>query len=256
MAFLVTGFDNSDMTRIKAGIFGASGRMGSLVADLVAAHYSDRLEVTAALSGQADGLDPFSACDLVIDFSLPAGTERLTAWLAAAASRPVTVVSGTTGCSEDQLAAFLALGDRRKVMHATNFSAGVAAMARLLHVAGPLLASLGYSAVLTETHHRHKKDAPSGTALTLTEALEASYPDGLQTHSIRAGEIVGRHEISFYGDHDTISLGHDALDRGVFARGAIEASLWLHSLTDASGHYTIDDFITAKLGQAPGAATR
>lgn len=244
------------MTLIKAGILGASGRMGSLVSNLIDTHYGDRLEVTAALSGQSDGLDALGACDLVIDFSLPAGTERLTAWLYGAADRPATVVSGTTGCNADQLGEFLALGDRRKIMHATNFSAGVAAMARLLHMAGPLLASLGYTPVLTETHHRHKKDAPSGTALSLTEALESAYPGGLQTHSIRAGEIVGRHEISFYGDHDTLTLGHDALDRGVFARGAIEAALWLHSLNDTSGRYTIDDFIDAKLGQAPDDTAR
>lgn len=132
-------------------------------------------------------------------------------------------------------------------MHATNFSAGVAAMARLLRTAAPLLASLGYTPVVTETHHRHKKDAPSGTALTLTDALRPTYPESVQTHSVRAGEIVGRHDVTFFGSHDTLAIEHDALDRGVFARGAIDAALWLHSLGDVHGSYTIDDFISARL---------
>ncbi len=240
------------MTTLPAGLLGASGRMGTLVAALIEAHYADRLKLVAALSGHSPDLDALHACDLVIDFSLPAGTARLVDWLSTNKDRPTTVVSGTTGCTDAVLVQFLELGRTRRVMHATNFSAGVAAVSRLLRTAAPLLESLGYTPVLTETHHRHKKDAPSGTALTLTDALRSAYPEPVQTHSIRAGEVVGRHEVTFFGDHDTLTLGHDALDRGVFARGAIDAALWLHGLDAACGSYTIDDYIDAQIAKPSG----
>lgn len=238
------------MTAIATGILGASGRMGSLVTELIETRYADRLHIVTSLSGASPDVEGFSACDVIIDFSLPAGTARLTQWLETVDAGPGTVISGTTGCPDELLRKLIDLGRARRVMHATNFSAGVAAMSRLLSTAGPLLESLGYVPVLTETHHRHKKDAPSGTALTLRESLRTAYPDGLQTHSIRAGEIVGRHEVTFYGDHDTLAFSHDVLDRGVFARGAIEAALWLHALSEATGYYTVNDFISARLRTA------
>ena len=238
------------MTPIPTGLLGATGRMGTLVAQLIRAHYAEHLDVAAAPSGQAPDLDAFATCDIVIDFSLPEGTARLTDWLVSNVDRPATVVSGTTGCGDDVRQRFLELGRTRKVMHATNFSAGVAAMTRLLRTAAPLLGSLGYTPVVTETHHRHKKDAPSGTALTLAGALRPVDPDTVQTHSIRAGEIVCRHDVTFFGDHDTLTISHDALDRGVFARGAIDVALWLHSLGDVRGSYTIDDYVSARLTAA------
>jgi dihydrodipicolinate reductase len=78
-----------------------------------------------------------------------------------------------------------------------------------------------------ETHHRHKKDSPSGTAITLQRAISPDDPNQIQTHSIRAGEVIGEHTIGFYGRADKITLSHSAQDRSLFARGAIEVALWL-----------------------------
>jgi len=103
----------------------------------------------------------------------------------------------------------------------------VAVLVRILEAAAPLLAELGYTPVLVEAHHRHKKDAPSGTALNLRQAMHP-FAD-VQTHAIRAGETTGRHEVTFYGERDRIVAGHEALDRDLFATGAIEAALWLHA---------------------------
>ena len=86
------------MTPIPTGLLGGTGRMGMRVARLIEAHYADRLAVVASPTGQSPDLDAFATCDIVIDFSLPEGTARLTDWLDADKKRPATVVSGTTGC--------------------------------------------------------------------------------------------------------------------------------------------------------------
>jgi 4-hydroxy-tetrahydrodipicolinate reductase len=111
----------------------------------------------------------------------------------------------------------------------SNFSTGVQALLAVLRAHAPLLEKLGYAPVIVETHHRHKKDAPSGTALSLQRAISPAGPGNLQTHAVRAGEVVGDHEVIFYGPGDHLTFGHFAQDRSVFARGAIEAALWLAS---------------------------
>jgi 4-hydroxy-tetrahydrodipicolinate reductase len=86
---------------------------------------------------------------------------------------------------------------------------------------------MGYTPVLVEGHHRHKKDAPSGTALTLRTCVDAESPSSVQTHAIRAGEIIGDHEVTFHGPSDHLVFGHYAQNRSLFARGALEVVHWL-----------------------------
>ena len=81
--------------------------------------------------------------------------------------------------------------------------------------------------MITETHHCHKKDAPSGTALSLQRLIAPAGPGNIQTHSVRAGEVIGDHQVSYYGTSDILRFEHSALNRDIFARGAIQAALWL-----------------------------
>jgi len=235
------------MTRIPVALLGASGRLGRLIDAEIARRYETQLEVVARLGSRSD-FDPLLDAAVVIDVSLPAGTEKLVGWLEASGQGPETIVSGTTGLDDGMLARIAALGERRRVLHATNFSAGVATVASILRQAAPILQSLGYTPVITETHHRHKKDAPSGTAMTLQENL-APFAD-VQTHSIRAGEVPGTHEIAFYGTHDRITVRHEALDRGVFASGAIDAALWLHALDRPNAFLTGESYFRERFAQA------
>lgn len=231
------------MQKARLGIVGASGRMGSIVGALARGHYADRLVVSALISrGDAD-FDALAETDIAIDFSLPPGTAALVDWLERSDAGPQTVVCGTTGMDDALTGRLYALADARRILHATNFSAGVGAMRALLESAAPMLHRMGYTPVLTETHHRHKKDAPSGTALTLRRSLQPFAPADVATHSIRAGEIVGTHELSFYGDHDQLTVAHQALDRGVFARGALDAALWLHGRSAPAGGYDMQSYI-------------
>jgi 4-hydroxy-tetrahydrodipicolinate reductase len=168
----------------------------------------------------------------VIDFSSP---EAMTALASAAIAQPhgtrlPVFVVGSTGWTKESLALLDALAKRTPVLMASNFSTGVLALQEILKTAAPMLKRLGYTPVLVDTHHRHKKDAPSGTARTLQRIIS---PDNdVQTHSVRAGEVIGDHEITFYGPGDHLTLGHFAQDRSIFARGAIDCALWMASHRD------------------------
>jgi 4-hydroxy-tetrahydrodipicolinate reductase len=156
---------------------------------------------------------------------------------------------GSTGWSSNEKNIISKLAQRTSVLQTSNFSLGVATLNRILRDAAPLLRKLGYTPVLVEAHHCHKKDAPSGTALLLRDTIAAA--DGAepcQTHSIRAGEVIGDHEVTYYGAADHLCFGHFAQDRGLFARGSIEVALWLAKMARAqSGQLSMDDFVKEML---------
>jgi 4-hydroxy-tetrahydrodipicolinate reductase len=161
----------------------------------------------------------------VIDFSSSAAFIRL-AELALVSIDPIPAfVVGSTGWKPDELKQIEMLAAKTPVLLSSNFSTGVFALQKILKEASPLLSKLGYSPVLVEAHHQHKKDAPSGTALTLARAIGPNVP----THSIRAGEVIGDHEVTFYGPGDKLVFAHFAQDRSIFARGALDAAIWIRS---------------------------
>ena len=143
-------------------------------------------------------------------------------------TRPLPAfVVASTGWTLDERKVLEELAAKTAVLMSSNFSTGVLALMEILKAASPLLEKLGYSPVLVETHHKHKKDQPSGTALSLQRVIAPAGPGNIPTHSIRAGEIIGAHAVTYYGPGDHIVLGHFAQDRSIFARGAIQAALWL-----------------------------
>lgn len=213
---------------IRVGLLGARGRMGQWVARLLSTEFSSKARLEAQ-PVRGESLATLLGVDVVIDFSLPeAFTELAREALASNSALPAFVV-GSTGWKAEQRAVVEELAQRTPVLMSSNFSTGVLALQQILKNATPMLGKLGYTPVLVDTHHRHKKDAPSGTALLLTRTMEtAGATAPIQTQSVRAGEIVGDHEITFYGPGDHIVLGHFAQDRSIFARGAIDAAIWLH----------------------------
>ena len=215
------------MPKSNIGVFGSTGRMGKAVVDLIATEFAGQADLAASVSNRAGGLDDLAEVDVVIDFSLPGGTALLVDWLHSCERRAPALVSGTTGLNADTLDRLKALGTKTKILHSTNFSAGVAALGSILEFAAPLLTALGYTPVLTESHHKHKLDAPSGTAKSMLEILQPESPESVQVHSIRAGELIGEHEVTFYAAHDEIGIRHEAKDRRLFARGAIDDGSFL-----------------------------
>jgi 4-hydroxy-tetrahydrodipicolinate reductase len=212
---------------VTLGLLG-KGRMGKVLEPLLKnsdSEYSKsaRLEATV---GRGDSVDAFKNCEAVIDFSSPETVLSFVNHFRSVENPPGLIVA-STGWKVDQRRELEAYAANAPILISANFSLGVLALMHILKSASPLLDKLGYTPVITETHHRHKKDAPSGTALSLQRVIAPAGPGNVQTHSVRAGEIIGDHEITFYGSADHLTVGHFAQDRSIFARGAIEAAIWL-----------------------------
>jgi 4-hydroxy-tetrahydrodipicolinate reductase len=208
-------------------VHGASGRMGAALLRLAAA--APDLLVVAAVSRGGDAgapvglasarLDEAPDFDVAIDFSLP---EALGPILALCEARGRPLVSGTTGLSEAQRAALQAAGAGIPVVWASNFSLGVVVLEDLVERAARALP--GWDLRIVETHHVHKKDAPSGTALTLGRAAARGNGRMPAIESLREGEVVGDHRIELRGAGETLVLEHQAANRDIFAAGALEAA--------------------------------
>lgn len=212
------------------GLLGARGRMGKWVCQLIATEFEKVITLNSEVNRE-DPLEPLLKTDVVIDFSSP---ERMIQIVRLALKKPKNLppfVVGSTGWN-DQTSPYLEeLGQKTSVLVAANFSMGIFTLSKILRQFSPLLKKLGYTSVIVETHHCHKKDSPSGTANFLKQSMSAALGQppllDIPIHSIRAGEVVGDHEVSFFGAADKITVGHFAQDRSIFARGAIQAALWL-----------------------------
>ena len=230
-------------------IHGASGRMGQALLRLAAE--APDLNVVAAVARRApsqrviDGVPHFAASelaglppfDVAIDFSLPEGVAALAQLCA---ERGAALVCGTTGLDAEGEAALVALAQRAPLVWASNYSLGVAVLADLVARAAALLD--GWDCDIVESHHVHKKDAPSGTALSLGQAAAGQ---GMHVHyaSLRAGDIVGEHTVQFAGLGERIELVHRATNRDIFARGALHAARRLAGR--GAGRYSVADLLTA-----------
>jgi 4-hydroxy-tetrahydrodipicolinate reductase len=196
--------------------------------------------------------------DVMIDFSAPSATAGN---LAAAAAAGVAVLVGTTGLDAQTQAAAAAASQRVPVIVAANTSLGVTLLIELVRAAAHALPD-DFDIEIVEGHHRHKKDAPSGTALALGRAAAAgrgvefdrvavpARTGGERQRGeigfavVRGGDIVGDHQVTFAGEGERVTLGHQATDRAIFARGAVRAALWLAGR--APGRYEMKDVISLK----------
>lgn len=232
-------------TPIRLLIHGANGRMGRAVRRIAAV--DARFAIVGVVSRSTpevrvvDGI-PFFATnelaaapefDVAIDFSLPEAFDGI---LGECVKRGTALVSGTTGLDDMQRPALENASARIPLVWASNFSLGVALLHQLVETAAARLPD--WDCDIVESHHVHKKDAPSGTALTLGAAAQVS---GAKPHyaSLRAGDIVGEHLVQFTGQGERIELIHRASDRDIFARGAVHAAAWLHG--KPAGRYKVGD---------------
>jgi 4-hydroxy-tetrahydrodipicolinate reductase len=219
---------------IRLLIHGASGRMGRALLRLAAA--DARMKVVAGVSrsgAQLEGApvpvlagEALGDCpdfDVAVDFSLPAALPEL---LRLCEQRQSALVSGTTGL-DPALRERMARSARTiPLLWASNFSLGVVVLEDLLRRAA---AVLPWPVSIVETHHVHKLDAPSGTAISLAAAAAQVQGRSPPIESIREGEVVGTHRIRLSGPGETLELAHVAEERDIFARGALEAALRIAS---------------------------
>jgi 4-hydroxy-tetrahydrodipicolinate reductase len=249
----------------KVGIVGSTGRMGAHliknvleheVLELSVLHVFDELKmdvpsdvlVTNSMKAVLEN------CDVVIDFSAPAATQEL---CEEALKNPTALVIATTGFTQHQQNLLTEASKEMPVLYASNMSAGIALLKQLVEQVAATL--VDFDIEIVEQHHRHKVDAPSGTALTLGEfaakgrgldldAVRVSGRDGqigarskdeIAVMALRGGDIVGRHTVGFYNDGEFLELNHTATSRETFSKGAIRAAAWI--VNQKSGLYSIND---------------
>ena len=201
------------------------GRMGTLVEALATSYGFD---VSGVIASAHDGVTgAVGDADVAIDFTVPAAVP---ATLPALAARGINVVIGTTGWQAHEAAMRAVVAERGiGVVVASNFSLGMNLFQLVAEEAARRFAPQpDFGAWIHELHHDQKKDAPSGTALTLKAGMErAGFARPIDVSSTRAGSIPGTHTIGFDGPSETIELTHTVRDRAVFARGALVAARWV-----------------------------
>lgn len=266
---------------VRVAITGAAGRMGKTLIEAVG--LAEGAELTVAIerpessligadAGELAGLGRLGVAivgditgvlndfDVLIDFSTPVATVA-NAKACATAGRKIII--GTTGCSQDDLAAIHIASEKTAVCMASNFSTGVNVTFKLLAMAAEILGH-DYDVEIVEAHHRHKVDAPSGTALSMGEAVASGLgqslndvavyaregqvgprtKDEIAFATIRGGDVVGDHTVMFLADGERVEITHKASSRMSFARGAVRAALWLAD--KKSGMFTMQDVLGLK----------
>lgn len=249
---------------VRIAVFGATGRMGGAVTRVVSASEGTTVVGACTEPGHADlgadvgelarcgtlGVavtdDPARAlegADVAIDFTLPAATAGN---LAACRTAGCGLVIGTTGLAPEQMRVLEQASIDIPIVYGRNMSIGVNVLTELVRQAAAYLGP-DWEVEVTEAHHREKRDAPSGTALQLGEAVATARGQALDDvavygragttdtrpreaigfHALRAGSIVGEHELRFISDLESVQLAHVATDRDVFAAGAVRAARWV-----------------------------
>jgi 4-hydroxy-tetrahydrodipicolinate reductase len=222
---------------IRALLVGSAGRMGKTIIDL--AKNDPNIEIGAECD-LGDALEPaMKNSDVTIDFSHADAIDEI---CRGAQRYRQPLVIGTTGHSAEQRRTIEKTAESLPIVFASNFSVGVNTLFWLTHRAAELL-GVDFEPKISETHHKMKKDAPSGTAKTLAEILKEARKSGadIPIQSIREGEVVGDHTVLFAGPGERLELTHRASSREIFGRGALRAAQWL--IGKPSGLYTMQDVL-------------
>jgi 4-hydroxy-tetrahydrodipicolinate reductase len=266
-------------TPIKLVVVGAAGRMGRTLIGLIAQTSGVVLHAVVERSGSTalgkdagelagtgplgvvvsdDPLHAFLHADAVIDFTTPASTVE---FAALAAQARIVHVIGTTGCLPEHEDKIDAAARHARIVKSGNMSLGVNLLSVLIKQAAKALDASGWDIEVLEMHHKHKVDAPSGTALLLGEAAAEGRGISLADHSVRVrdghtgpreegsigfatlrgGSVIGEHSVLFASEGEMVTLSHSATDRSLFARGALKAAVW--AFDKKPGRYTMLDVL-------------
>ncbi|MBP6495712.1 MAG: 4-hydroxy-tetrahydrodipicolinate reductase [Psychrobacter sp.] len=263
---------------IKVGVIGAGGRMGRMLIE--ATQDNPQTTLSAAIERQGSSLvgadagevaaigrleiqiiDDLKAVisdiDVLIDFSLPAATEQN---MQVCAEHNVAMVIGTTGFNEQQEQVLATASEQIAIVYAGNYSTGVNLSLKLLGLAAKAFGK-DADVEIIEAHHKHKIDAPSGTAYMMAEAVAEARGQNLKDvaiygregqtgereagtigiHAIRGGEIIGDHTVMFIADGEVVEITHRARARMTFAAGAVRAATWI--VQQPVGQYNMQDVL-------------
>ena len=270
--------EHTNNKTIKIGVMGVGGRMGRMLVEAV--QDNPKTTLSAAIERQGSSLvgadagevaaigrlgvqivDDLAAVideiDVLIDFSLPDVTEQNMQFCA---KHKVAMVIGTTGFNEQQEQVLTEASKDIAIVYAGNYSTGVNLSLKLLEIAAKAFGTDADVEVI-EAHHKHKIDAPSGTAYMMADAVAKARGQNLKDvaiygregqtgareagtigiHAIRGGEIIGDHTVMFIADGEVIEITHRARARMTFAAGAVRATTWV--IQQAAGHYNMQDVL-------------
>ena len=248
---------------VKIAITGANGKMGRVIANLVAQRTDCEVTAGVDLNDTQNGQFPIvkypadltEKPDVIIDFSHPSALDDL---LSYCTINNVPLVAATTGYTADEIAKIKKTAEQIPIFFTFNMSLGINLLVELGKRAVNVLGGQ-YDIEIVEKHHNQKKDAPSGTAIMIAEALngelnnkmryiydrhnvrKAREADEIGMHAIRGGTIVGEHDIIFAGHDEVITLSHSAGSKEVFANGSINAAIFLSGKD--SGLYDMSDLL-------------
>ena len=258
------------MKKIKIGIFGPGGRMGSDLTEQIENFNSLELSVLCekgkhkdvgkTVSGIVigDDINNLIKCsDVIIDFTIPAATINLLKVMHDLKTK-TALVTGTTGYTKTEEKKFQGLVNGRKVLRSFNMSIGINLMKNLIKAASKNISSQS-DIEIVEIHHNKKKDIPSGTAISLAKSVQEGFKEiakfsyreenknkargknEIGFASIRGGDVIGEHTVYFFLNGERIELKHIASSRKIFSVGALKAASWLHQ--KKAGLYTISDML-------------
>ncbi|WP_300796921.1 4-hydroxy-tetrahydrodipicolinate reductase [Helicobacter sp. UBA3407] len=247
------------------GVFGAGGRVGKLVVDLAKKSQEVKLECVYVRKDLDFSIDPgvlitgdlkvlLESSAVIIDFTTAEGTRAL---LEVALNNPKPIVIGTTGLESHHENLIKEASKKMPILYASNLSLGVAVLNKAVKLVASALKD--FDIEIVETHHHHKKDSPSGTALRLAQTCAKArnleldkvrtsgrngnigerHKDEIGVMALRGGDVAGIHNVGFYGEGEYLELIHTATSRATFAQGAIKAALWLQK--QPNGLYSIED---------------
>ena len=222
-------------SRVRVALIGARGRMGQTILDLAKA--DPKIDIVAQCD-LGDAIDAaLKDCDVAIDFSNSSATDEI---CRAALRHQKSLVIGTTGHSPEQRQLIENTAKSLPIVFASNFSVGVNTLFALTQRAAEILGS-EFAPQIVETHHKTKKDTPSGTAKTVGEILRKELKTEIPIESIREGDVVGEHTVTFVGPGERLELTHRAGSREIFARGALRATEWI--VGKPAGLYSMHDVL-------------
>jgi len=251
------------MDKINVGIAGCLGRMGQ---ELVNESTKDkRIKFVGGYdlkNSKTDTNDIFKEANVIIDFSSP---EAIKGNISLALLYKTSLVVGTTGLNQKEINLLKKASKKIPILHSSNMSLGVNLLFELVRQASSVLKDVDYDIEISEAHHKHKKDAPSGTAISLGEIASEGRKTLFSKNKVlnrtnkhnkrkignigfavtRGGEIAGEHTISFIGDNDRIDLLHKASNRSIFVKGAVEAAVFLFK--QKPGLYSMKDVMNIRL---------
>ena len=258
------------MKKINLAITGCMGRMGQQLIRSIKkdknfkiVSLTESTKINKKINGikiQKNSIEAFKKANLIIDFTVPKCTLEI---LKIAAKQKKRVIIGTTGFSKKEESLIKRFSKKIPILKAGNMSVGVNLLMYLTEIASGSLGKKFLSKVY-EVHHKHKKDYPSGTALMLGKGIAIgkkkefykmigkkylnkksfNYGNKINFNSIRKGEVIGEHEVSFSSGKEIITLNHESFDRALYSEGALEAAKWLYN--KKPGLYSMRDLLSFK----------